>query len=48
MKKFKVCLFLFHPPLHHHHHCKFGAPKQAKHERSNVFRPVLEKKFIPE
>jgi hypothetical protein len=23
--------FLFHPPLHHLH-CKYGAPKQAKHE----------------
>jgi hypothetical protein len=32
-------LFLFHPPLHHLH-CKYGAPKQAKHEKINVFKPV--------
>jgi hypothetical protein len=34
-------LFLFHPHLH-------GAPKQAKHEKINVFRPVSEQHFIPE
>jgi hypothetical protein len=27
-------LFVFHPPLHHLH-CKYGAPKQAKHEKIN-------------
>jgi hypothetical protein len=35
-------LFLFHPPLHHLH-CKYGAPKQAKHER-----PVSKQNFIRE
>jgi hypothetical protein len=40
-KKKKISLFLFHPPLHHLH-CKYGAPKQAKHEQINVFRPVSE------
>jgi hypothetical protein len=29
-------------------HCKYGAPKQAKHEKINVFRPVSEQNFIPE
>jgi hypothetical protein len=38
-------LFLFHPPLHHLH-CKYGALKQAKHEKINVFRPVSEQNFI--
>jgi hypothetical protein len=33
--------FLFHPPLHHLY-CKYGAPKQAKHEQINVFWPVSE------
>jgi hypothetical protein len=48
MKKIKnVSLFLFHPPLHHLH-CKYGAPKHAKHEKINVFRPVSEQNFIPE
>jgi hypothetical protein len=44
MKKIK---FLFHPPLHHLH-CKYGAPKQAKRKKINVFRPVSEQNFIPE
>jgi hypothetical protein len=26
---------------------KYGAPKQAKHEQINVFRPVSEQNFIP-
>jgi hypothetical protein len=43
----KISLFLFNPPLHHLH-CKYGAPKQAKHEKINVFRPVSEQNFIPE
>jgi hypothetical protein len=48
MNKIKFfSLFLFHPPLHHLH-CKYGAPKQAKHEQINVFRPVSEQNFIPE
>jgi hypothetical protein len=48
MKKIKfVSLFLFHPPLHHLH-CKYGAPKQAKHDKINVFKPVSEQNFIPE
>jgi hypothetical protein len=47
-KKIKYfSLFLFHPPLHHLH-CRYGAPKQAKHEAINVFRPVSEQNFIPE
>jgi hypothetical protein len=46
-KKFKkFSLFLFHPL--HHLHCKYGAPKQAKHDKINVFRPVSEQNFIPE
>jgi hypothetical protein len=40
-------LFLFHPPLHHLHF-KYGATKQAKREKINVFRPVSEQNFIPE
>jgi hypothetical protein len=45
MKKIKkFSLFLFHPPLHHLH-SKYGAPKQAKHENINVFRPVSEQNF---
>jgi hypothetical protein len=40
-------LFLFHPPLHHLP-CKYGAPRQAKHEKINVFGPVSEQNFIPE
>jgi hypothetical protein len=40
-------LFLFHPPLHHLP-CKYGAPKQAKHEKINVLRPVPEQNFFPE
>jgi hypothetical protein len=40
-------LFLFHPLLHHLH-CKYGAPKQAKHEKIHVFGPVPEQNFIPE
>jgi hypothetical protein len=40
-------LFFFHPPLHHLH-CKYGAPKQAKYEQINVFRPISEQNFIPE
>jgi hypothetical protein len=47
MKKKLFSLFLFHPSLHHLH-CKYGAPKQAKHEQINVFRPVSEQNFIPE
>jgi hypothetical protein len=48
MKKIKFfSLFLFHSPLHHLH-CKYGAPKQAKHEQINVFRAISEQKFIPE
>jgi hypothetical protein len=48
MKKIKLfSLFLFHPPLHHLHY-KYGAAKQAKHEKINVFRPVSEQNFIPE
>jgi hypothetical protein len=36
MKKIKfLSLFLFPLPLHHLH-CKYGAPKQAKHEQINV------------
>jgi 16S rRNA G527 N7-methylase RsmG len=31
-----------------HLQCKYGVPKQAKHERINVFRPVSEQNFIPE
>jgi hypothetical protein len=27
---------------------KYGAPKQAKHEKINVFRPISEQSFIPE
>jgi hypothetical protein len=27
---------------------KYGAPRQAKHEQINVFRPVAEHNFIPE
>jgi hypothetical protein len=35
MKKINFCsLFLFHPPLHHLP-CKYGAPRQAKHEQIN-------------
>jgi hypothetical protein len=46
-KKIKLfSLFLFHPL--HHLHCKYGAPKQAKHEQINVFRAVSEQNFIPE
>jgi hypothetical protein len=41
-------LFFFNPPPLHHLHCKYGAPKQAKHEKINVFRPVSEQNFIPE
>jgi hypothetical protein len=37
--------FLFHPPLHHLP-CNYGAPKQAKHEQINLFRPVSEEIFI--
>jgi hypothetical protein len=44
---FFLYLFLFRPPLHHLH-CKYGAPKQAKHEQINVLRPVSEQNFIPE
>jgi hypothetical protein len=40
----KMAIFI---PLHHLH-CKYGAPKQAKHEQINVFRPVSEQNFIPE
>jgi hypothetical protein len=41
-------LFLFHPPLHHLS-CKYGAPRQAKHEtKINVFRPTSEQNVIPE
>jgi hypothetical protein len=47
MNKNCFSLFLFHPPLHHFH-CKYGAPKQVKHEKINVFRPVSEQNFIPE
>jgi hypothetical protein len=48
MKKINLfSLFLFHPPLHHLH-CKYVAPKQAKHEKINVFRPISEQNFIPE
>jgi hypothetical protein len=48
MKKIKCfSLVLFHPLLHHLH-CKYGAPKQAKHEQINVFWPVSEQNFIPE
>jgi hypothetical protein len=49
-KKKKFSLFLFHPPLHHLHchDCKYGAPRQAKLEKINVFRPVSEQNFIPE
>jgi hypothetical protein len=48
MKEIKfLSLFLFHPPLHHPH-SKYGAPKQANHEKINVFRPVSEQNFIPE
>jgi hypothetical protein len=47
MKKKKFSLFLFHPPLNHFH-CKYGTPKQAKHEQINVFRPVSEQNLIPE
>jgi hypothetical protein len=41
-------IFLFHPL--HHRHCKYGAPRQATHEKINVFngRPVSEQNFIPE
>jgi hypothetical protein len=46
MKKI-FSLFLFHPPLHHLH-CKYGATRQAKHEKINVFRPVSGQNFIPE
>jgi hypothetical protein len=44
-KKLKLIFFL--SPLHHLH-CKYGAPKQAKHEQINVLRPVSEQNFIPE
>jgi hypothetical protein len=27
---------------------KYGAPRQAKHEKINVFRPVSQQNFIPE
>jgi hypothetical protein len=48
MNKFKkFSFFLFPPPLHHLH-CKYGAPKQVKHEQINVFRPVSEQNLIPE
>jgi hypothetical protein len=43
----KMSLLLFYPPLHNLP-CKFGAPRQAKHEKINVFRPVSEQIFIPE
>jgi hypothetical protein len=33
MKEKKISLFLFHPPLHHLP-CKYGAPRQAKHEKN--------------
>jgi hypothetical protein len=46
MRKKMFSLFLFHPPLHHCH-CKYGAPKQAKHEQINVFGPDSEQNFIP-
>jgi hypothetical protein len=44
---------IFIPPSStiNHLHCKYGAPKQAKHEnmkKINVFRPVSEQNFIPE
>jgi hypothetical protein len=47
MKKKMFFKFLLHPPLHHLQ-CKYGAPKQAKHEQINAFRPVSEQNFIPE
>jgi hypothetical protein len=37
-KKKDFSLFLFHPL--HHLHCKYGAPKQAKHEKIYVFGPI--------
>jgi hypothetical protein len=49
VKKIKLfSLFLFHPLLLRHLHCKYGAPKQAKHEKIYVFRPLSEQNFIPE
>jgi hypothetical protein len=48
MNKIFFILFIFIPPPLHHLHCKYGAPKQAKHEQINVFRPISEQNFIPE
>jgi hypothetical protein len=43
----KILRFLFHPPLHHFP-CNYGAPRQANHEKINIFRLVSEQSFIPE